>query len=71
MTSQYLMHCVLRKILCTMSSVSESDDMDSENQCGDPEHRITLCEINSIKTDKFYGYIHVIKIVTHKTVLSS
>ena len=54
-----------------MSSVSESDDMDSENQCGDPEHRITLCEINSIKTDKFYGYIHVIKIVTHKTVLSS
>ena len=31
--------------------------MDSENQCRDPEHRLTLCEINSIKTDKIYGYI--------------
>ena len=46
MTSQYLMHCVLRKTLCTTSSVSERGDMDSENQCGDPKHRITLCEIN-------------------------
>ena len=26
-------------------------------QCGDPEHRITLCEFNSIKTDKIGGYI--------------
>ena len=26
-------------------------------QCGDPEHRITLCEIYSIKTDNIDGYI--------------
>ena len=26
-------------------------------QCGDPGHRITLCEINSIKTDNIDGYI--------------
>ena len=59
MTSQYLMHCVLRKTLCTTSSVSERGDMDSENhvQCCDPEHRITLCEINSIKTDNIDEYI--------------
>ena len=31
MTSQYLMHFVLRKTLCTTSSVSERGDMDSEN----------------------------------------
>ena len=52
MTSQYLMHCVLRKTLCTTSSVSVRGDLDSENQCGDPEHRITLCKIITIKTDK-------------------
>ena len=57
MTSQYLMQCVLRKTLCTTSSVSERGDMDSEKQCGDPEHRITLCEINSIKSDNIDGYI--------------
>ena len=48
---------VLRKTLCTTSSVSERGDMDSENQCGDPEHRITLCEIYSIKTENIDGYI--------------
>ena len=53
MTSQYLMHCVLRKILCTTSSVSDRGAL----QCGDPEHRITLCEIKSIKTDDNDGYI--------------
>ena len=26
-------------------------------QCGDPEHRIKLCEINSIKNDNIDGYI--------------
>ena len=52
MTSQYPMHCVLRKTLGTTSSVSESGDMDSEKpQCGDPEHRIIQCGIISIKTD--------------------
>ena len=45
------MHCVLRNTLCTTSSVSERGDVDSENQCRDPEHRITLREINSIKND--------------------
>ena len=30
-TSQYVMHCVLRKTLCTTLSVSERGDMDSEN----------------------------------------
>ena len=57
MASQYLMLCALRKTVCTTSSVSERGDMDSENQCGDPEHRITLCEINSIKTNNIDVYI--------------
>ena len=39
--------------LCTTSSVSERGDMDSEN----PEHRITLCKIYSIKTENIDGYI--------------
>ena len=51
------MPCVLIKTLCTTSSVSERGDMDAENQCGDPEHRITLCEINCIKSDNIDGYI--------------
>ena len=34
-------------------------------QCGDPEHLITLCEINSIKTDNIGGYIPVINLFTH------
>ena len=54
---QYLMQCVLRKTVCSTSSVSERGDMDSENQCGDPENRITICEINSIKSDNIWGYI--------------
>ena len=49
MTSQYLMHCVLRKTLCTSSSVSEI----GEPQCCDPEN----CEINSFKTDNIDWYI--------------
>ena len=53
MTLQYLLHCVLRRTLCIMLSVSERGDP----QCGDPEHRITFCEINSIKTDNIGGYI--------------
>ena len=44
---------VLRKTLCTTSSVSER----GKPQCGDPEHRITLCEIYSIKTENIDGYI--------------
>ena len=28
-----------------------------KSQCGDPEHRIKLCEINSIKTNNIDGYI--------------
>ena len=31
--------------------------MDSANQCGDPEHKITLCEVNSIESDNNDGYI--------------
>ena len=51
------MHCVLRKTLCTTSSVSERGDMDSEN------HSVVIwsigshCEIDSIKTDNIDGYI--------------
>ena len=41
MTPQYLMHCVLRKTLCTMSSVSERGDMDSEN------HSVVIRRIGS------------------------
>ena len=44
---------VLRKTLCTTSSVSER----GKPQCGDPEHRITLCEIYSIKTENIDMYI--------------
>ena len=55
MTSQYLMHCVLRKTLCTSSSVSEI----GEPQCGDPEN----CEINSFKTDNIDWYIINIYII--------
>ena len=39
MTSQCLMHCVLRKTLCTTSSVSERGDMIFRKpQCGDSEY---------------------------------
>ena len=31
--------------------------MNSEKLCGDPDHRFTLCEINSIKTDNINGSI--------------
>ena len=41
------------KTLCTMWSVSEIGDMDSS----DPKHRITLCQINSIKTHNDDGYL--------------
>ena len=47
----------IEKNMGTTSSVSERGDMDSENQCGDPEYRITLFEIKSIKTDNIGGYI--------------
>ena len=39
-----------------MSSVSERGDIQNTT-CGDPQHRITLCEINSIKTDNNDGFI--------------
>lgn len=51
------MHFVLRKPLCTTSSVSEEGDMDSENQYGDPDHPITQCEITSNKTYNIDRYI--------------
>ena len=41
MASQYLMPCVLRKTLCTTSSVSERGDMDSEN------HSVVIRSIGS------------------------
>ena len=41
MTSQYLLYCVLRKTLCTTSSVSERGDMDSEN------HSVVIRSIGS------------------------
>ena len=37
--------------------VSERGDIDSENHSVDSEHRITLCEIYSIKTDNIDWYI--------------
>ena len=70
MISQYLMHCVLRKTLCTTctSSVSEKGDNGFRKpQCGDPEHRITLCEIYSIKTDNIDGYRYIINVIIFMT----
>ena len=46
MTSQYLMHCILRKILCNTSSVSERGDMDSEN------HICTFVKYHKCKDNK-------------------
>ena len=60
---------VLRKTLCTTSSVSERGDIDSENQCDDPEHRITLCEIYSIKTENIDGYIINVGIISFGMVI--
>ena len=57
MRAQCLKHYVLKETLCTTSSVSEWGEMNSEKLCGDPEHRFTLCEINSIKTDNINGSI--------------
>ena len=44
------MHCVLRKTLCTTSSVSERGDKDSEN------HSV-VTRIISIKNGNINGYI--------------
>ena len=58
MTSQYFMHFVLRKnILYYVISFRKIWYVFRKPQCGDPEHRITLCEINGIKTDNIDGYI--------------
>ena len=43
----------IEKTLCNTSSVSER----GEPQCGDPRHRITFNEINSINTDNIDWYI--------------
>ena len=109
-------HCVLRKTLCTTSSVSERGDISQGHasrlttaqtpwsilfwkfkhqneaypdapmrltavkglvwpklewygfrkpQCGDPEHRITLCEINRITTDNINGCIKSVRLLHH------
>ena len=47
----------MRYEVCTTSSVSEEGDMESENQCGDPDHPITQCGITSNKTYSMYGYM--------------
>lgn len=39
----------------TTSQVSESGDTELGTQCGDPENRITLCKIDSIKKGKLMG----------------
>lgn len=41
--------------MCTISSVSESGDMESKNQCGDLENPTTLCKIDSINMGKLIG----------------
>ena len=54
MNDVIILHALcIEKTLCTTSSVSERGDM----ECGDPEPLITLCEINSIKSDNIDGYI--------------
>ena len=50
------MHCVLRKTLCTTSSVSERGDVDSENHSVMIRSIGSHCEINSIKTDIIDDY---------------
>ena len=64
MTSQYLMHCVLRKTLCNTSLVSERGDMDSENHSVVIRRIGSHCEINSIKTGNIDGYIINLHICT-------
>ena len=49
--------CVLRKTLCTTSSVSERGDMDSENHSVVIRSIGSHSEFNSIKTDNIDGYI--------------
>ena len=64
MTSQYLMHCVLRKTMCTTSIVSER----GEQQCGDPGHHGS--RINSIETDYNDGYIiNILNTIRHTLIV--
>ena len=49
--------CIEKNIVYNVISFREGWYGFRNPQCGDPEHRITFCEINSIKTDNIGGYI--------------
>ena len=57
MTSHYLVYCVWRNnIVYYLISFREGWYGSRKLQCGDLEHSIKLCKINSIKTDNIDGY---------------
>ena len=49
--------CIEKNIVYYVISFREGRYGFRKPKCGDPENRITLCEINSIKTDNIDGYI--------------
>ena len=49
--------CIEKNIVYYVISFREGWYGFRKPQCGDPEHRITLCEMNSIKSDNISGYI--------------
>ena len=49
--------CIEKNILYYVICFREGWYGFRKTKCCDPEHRITLCEINSIKTDNIGGYI--------------
>ena len=49
--------CIEKKIVYYVISIREGRYGFRKQQCGDPEHQITLFEINSINTDNIDGYI--------------
>ena len=49
--------CIEKNIVYYVISFREGWYGFRKPQCGDPEHRITLCEINSIKSDNIDEYI--------------
>ena len=58
MTSQYLMHCVLRKTIVLRHQFQRGVIwIQKTTTRGDLGHRITLCDINSFKSDNIDGYI--------------
>ena len=56
-TIVYVMHFVLKNIVYYVIGFRKGFYGFRKPQCGDLEHWITLCEINSIKSDNIDGYM--------------